>query len=1699
MFGGQQQRSGFGFGSTTTPAFGAQPSSGFGGFGAAAPSASPFGAPAAASPFGGANTTPAFGTASSFGAPAAAPATSAFGNTSTGTSVGFGGFGSAATSAPFGQTAPTAAASPFGAPAAAPAASPFGGGMFGSTTAAAAPKPAFGGFGAPAAAAPSAFGTTSTFGATPAAGTSAFGAPATTLGGGFGSSFGAPAATNPSPFGQPSSTGFGFGQAPATTSAFGAAPAATSTFGGFGAAPAAAPAGNQVGTGAPAYKTTAEQENEKNKPITTVHFQSIAKMPEYQHKSTEELRWEDYLKRTDPAAAQAQAALVANTASAGGFSSAFGQTNTASAFGKPPLPTSGFGQTTSGFGTNAFGSTNPSFGATTTPAFGAATTQAAPAFTTASSAFGSGTSNAFRGPSTFGSGAFGSTTAPATTTAPGGFSFGGTTTSTPAFGATAAPSAFGTTTTGGFGSTPTTGGFGSTTTTGGFGSTPATGGFGSSTGGFGSTSTTGGFGSTAPSSGFGFGSTAPAATTGGFGFNKTSTTTGGFGTTPTTTGGFGSFGSTTAATTGGFGTAPSTTSGGGFNFGAPKPATSGFGSFGTTSTAPATGGFGSFGSTSTTPSFSLAPTTNTGFGFGNKSATTAPATGTGGFFGSTTSAFTMPSSFGTTTGGFGQPQTAAPAQPATLVAGHDTHPYGTGSFGAGLIEKQIQTTLTLPVVPSSSSSSSTSSSASTTSAARRELERPHKPITTVAGLRFHLSKPLTPTSASSPTVADARGFATSKFKSLATKNLTIDTPPPKLSRPTEKPQVIPETISLSFKNGDKTYSWSGDSDATLEIVWPVVAAQVKPAKLTGWRQNGKKLELHALVSSVDASHPIELDVVEPEQPSTRTGDSFDSFYEKEREKELSCRAVNPLAPILTKEGYYTLPEYSTLCTMSTAELKAVDHFVVGCKGMGCVQWYGTTDVTGLNLDELVLFAPKEVIVYPNEDDKHVLGEGLNKPALVELLHIYPPEDPNKRAQYIDRVKARTEHMDASFVDYQPDSGVWKFKVEHFSRYGFDDDDENDADAAQAAAKQSTLQHMATHLQLNPARLHALQSLYLAKNASNTSSLVLEFPHHQPSTLPRLVIQEPVTPIQPQPPAPKRFAVVKSDASPVSKLWNGPMTSLDIGMSMGRSVRAACFGPDGRLVIVSRHRQVHVHTAVVAPATVESLPLLTAHRAISAVENHHATLPSDISADVHAFVDAAVPSAQLMWKLVTALYGQEHGVVFPVDGERRDVFVSRWFEQATANKVVKSNGLEGILSALCQHKIVLAAQRASQMGNFRLAMLLSQAQAYEGSEVRVQLREQLTQWGAQSTMRYMEKELGWIYSLLAGSVGVVTQQASSSMDWIQMLALFVWYNQGPTSLDKALKEYQMQVQKSLCKPALAGMKPDILMELMQLACDGKTSLESVLSATSDAATAWHLSAVLSSLPGQPLRLTAKGQSIVYRDYMSQLLHAGLIEEAIYVALTISSTEEREATVRGILHRHVTPETSLAPLAALVPRKWIHEAQAIQRLSVGDLAGAVEHYMSATAFAAAHDIVVESLVFAALFRQDTNDIQNILESLELQADKIPQWTTRGSVILAYLRLRQDKTSVTLESVLALGDQLKAWQERPLHTLGRDKEVEVACLSNMLTYVTEVALLLLDPSSTSSLWLDRLHGYVQADCFGESFRALALVRACASFADE
>ncbi|GIL58245.1 hypothetical protein Vafri_13308 [Volvox africanus] len=982
-FGQPAQPAASPFGATTGTAslFGTQPQNPAPGFGQAAPSAAPA--------FGAATSTTGFGT-SAFGAAAKPP--------------GFGGFGTTTTAAPnpFGSAPQTPGA--FGAPAqSAPAfgaglgtAPSFGGPLtpgpvFGasSTPAFGAPQSAtaFGGFGAASAPA---------FGATAAAPANPFGATTTGFGAttapAFGSGaattgFGPPAAGAPAPFG--TGTTNLFGNPSATPSPFGATTTQpASGFGTFGSAVPASASTN--GTRNLAYTKTKDTDTAAGQPPT--YLLSISALsnfqPPNQPKSHEELRWEDYQEGVKnmnagpaPAATGAFGAPSAAPAAFGGFGATAQPAATGFAATAPANP----------FGVPA---STPAFGTTTAPAFG---------------------TGAASQPSLFG-----------TTTAPAAASntFGNAATTAPAFGGFGAASAAA--------------------------SQPSL---------FGNTATTG-FGTTAP-----FGSASPfggASSAAAFSFTSSPAT----------------FGGASAPATSLFGPAPVSSPFGGTTntlgaVGSPFSAASSAAAFGTST-------FGAFGATAAKPANPFGGATASPFG------PTAPAaTGTSLFstspFNFNSQPASSPSIFGNTTAGntmsfapnlFGtQPAAAAaggnifgaagiapsaPAQPPTVAQP------AYGNFGALPAMPEVKVGITTRVSRNTSISSGKASPL---------LSLRSTPLRYGASVRVRTEQPsglggggtsAGPLSVSSDLLAPVPGGIGSSAAAAAAAaaaggngllplrqnphRLFLAMPPPSTEASGGAsfltPARPPSSRRAATPDGAAgTSGAQGDDMRHMEAA----AAETPDGGRVGAVVNGYSSGYAGAGSGV---------AIAPAGPSVTQAAANRTNATVFQDSQAS-EPYMPRLGRLVSEGYSFSPnvdELRLLHRQNPENLAAVSNFTVTREGVGKIRWVAPVDVRALTLEKIVSITYGQVAVY-DDNVKPPMGEGLNKPAEITLYGIYRKdketgayikEGPRGQA-YEKKLRQVCASTGAKFLSYKLDGGVWKFEVEHFSRYGliFEDDDDDD--------------------------------------------------------------------------------------------------------------------------------------------------------------------------------------------------------------------------------------------------------------------------------------------------------------------------------------------------------------------------------------------------------------------------------------------------------------------------------------------------------------------------------------------------------------------------------------------------------------------------------------------------------------------------------
>ena len=154
--------------------------------------------------------------------------------------------------------------------------------------------------------------------------------------------------------------------------------------------------------------------------------------------------------------------------------------------------------------------------------------------------------------------------------------------------------------------------------------------------------------------------------------------------------------------------------------------------------------------------------------------------------------------------------------------------------------------------------------------------------------------------------------------------------------------------------------------------------------------------------------------------------------------------VAPNPPSLTLEGYWTSPDMSILKNLSDSELSKVENFAICRDKYGKIEWNGTTDVRGLDLDKLVRIDKKEVFVYGDDCDDNSgglhapppVGTALNKRAVITLWEVFPKssrggDESDDGKKFEEKLHKFCIANDADHISYSVATGAWVFAVKHF--------------------------------------------------------------------------------------------------------------------------------------------------------------------------------------------------------------------------------------------------------------------------------------------------------------------------------------------------------------------------------------------------------------------------------------------------------------------------------------------------------------------------------------------------------------------------------------------------------------------------------------------------------------------------------------------
>jgi nuclear pore complex protein Nup98-Nup96 len=156
--------------------------------------------------------------------------------------------------------------------------------------------------------------------------------------------------------------------------------------------------------------------------------------------------------------------------------------------------------------------------------------------------------------------------------------------------------------------------------------------------------------------------------------------------------------------------------------------------------------------------------------------------------------------------------------------------------------------------------------------------------------------------------------------------------------------------------------------------------------------------------------------------------------------------------------YWMKPGRTELGKMPRDKLARFTGFEVGRRGCGKVRFDGAIDLTAINLDDvyekLVEIRLRSVTVYPEASTKPPAGKGLNVPSTISIENSWPrargqPSSATSGPVFDKHVSRLKKMAGTTFVDYDVKTGVWTFKVPHYTRYGLDYDDDDEEDLSQS--------------------------------------------------------------------------------------------------------------------------------------------------------------------------------------------------------------------------------------------------------------------------------------------------------------------------------------------------------------------------------------------------------------------------------------------------------------------------------------------------------------------------------------------------------------------------------------------------------------------------------------------------------------------------
>ncbi|EXJ64767.1 hypothetical protein A1O7_01105 [Cladophialophora yegresii CBS 114405] len=203
----------------------------------------------------------------------------------------------------------------------------------------------------------------------------------------------------------------------------------------------------------------------------------------------------------------------------------------------------------------------------------------------------------------------------------------------------------------------------------------------------------------------------------------------------------------------------------------------------------------------------------------------------------------------------------------------------------------------------------------------------------------------------------------------------------------------------------------------------------------------------------------------PEAEPVR-GNELAVVPEDREASDVSSRKVTVQAKPDPQPGdYWMKPTRAELSKLPREKLSRFVGFEVGRKGCGKVVFNGPVDLTSIPLDDLyekiVEIRLRSVTVYPDASSKPPVGKGLNVPSTISIENSWPrargqPSSATSGPIFDKHVNRLKKMNGTEFVSYDVATGVWTFRVPHYTRYGLDYDEDDELGQSQLSAPPDSL-------------------------------------------------------------------------------------------------------------------------------------------------------------------------------------------------------------------------------------------------------------------------------------------------------------------------------------------------------------------------------------------------------------------------------------------------------------------------------------------------------------------------------------------------------------------------------------------------------------------------------------------------------------------